>query len=206
MSYEHPTTETWKALNGVLGARLVSQLVGSSESQVRRYATSEAKAPPAQAERIQFLNLVVDCVRVSYPRQDAIRDWFGRPHIALDGRQAIDLLAPVGDNKRRVAAWSPTDEKALRVLDFAARLTANPAKLELPEAIARGGIRAVSVAARPQWHSAGLNYDSGDRIAAYRAPGATRSQDVRPATVAADVARLLAMQGNSATEARELAL
>ena len=205
MSYEPPTTETWKALNGVLGARLVSQLVGSSERQVQRYARNEATSPPAQAERLQFLNLVVDCVRVSYPRPEAIRDWFGRPHLALDGRQPVDLLAPVA-NGRRAAAWSPTDEAALRVLDFSARLTANPAKLELAETIATSGLRAVSVPAAPAWHTKGLTHDSATRIAAYRAPGATRSQDVRPSTVAADVSRLLAMQRDGASTGRGLSL
>ena len=111
-----PATE-WPALQGVLGAELLTSLVGASASSVRRYLAGARATPDAVAGRLHFLALVVADLVGAY-NDVGVRRWFGRPRKRLGGRSPTQLLG---------GCWWPDDDGPNQVRDLAASLAGSPA-------------------------------------------------------------------------------
>ena len=111
-----PATE-WQAMNDVLGADLLADLVGISASSARRYQSGARHTPDAIAVRLHFLALVVADLAGAY-NDIGIRRWFERSRQRLGGSTPAQLLA--GD-------WWPDDGGPSRVRELAASLASSPA-------------------------------------------------------------------------------
>lgn len=101
----------WKPVLDVLGGDLLAQLIGASESSIRRYSSGVRPTPQDAAERLHFVAMVLADLAGSY-NDYGIRRWFTRPRAALDSLKPADLL---GD-------FDPDGRDAARVKDLAARL------------------------------------------------------------------------------------
>lgn len=106
-----PDTEG-DALVEVLGAELVGQLAGISQSSLRRYLTGERATPDGVAARLHHVAVIVSHLAAGY-NEFGIRRWFARPRPQLDGRAPADLLG--GD-------WDPDDAGPQQVVQLAAAL------------------------------------------------------------------------------------
>ncbi len=107
-----PATE-WIAMRDVFGDEVLSQLVGVSESSLRRYGAGARTTPQHIAERLHWLAMVVADLAGGY-NGFGIRRWFERARPQLDGRSPRELLGP---------DWGVDDPAAERVRALAATLT-----------------------------------------------------------------------------------
>ncbi len=115
---ESPAPEfEWNRLVGVLGLDLLSRLLGTSTSSIRRYKASARTTPDDVAERLHFLSLIVGDLSGAY-NEIGIRQWFDRKRAQLDGRTPSDWLK---------AHWKPTQPGPRRIQDLARALVASPA-------------------------------------------------------------------------------
>ncbi len=101
----------WTPVIDVLGEAMTAQLIGSSASSVRRYASGARATPQSIAERLHFLALVLADLAGSY-NEFGMRRWFTRPRSALGGRRPADLLG----------AFDPDGAEASSVAELAATL------------------------------------------------------------------------------------
>jgi hypothetical protein len=95
----------------------LAQLLGSSESSLRRYVVGARRAPDDLAARAHFLSLVVAYLRGAY-NDIGVRRWFDRPRAHLDGKTPAQMLRK---------GWTPESASAGRVRDLARSLLASPA-------------------------------------------------------------------------------
>jgi hypothetical protein len=107
----------WNRLADLLGLDLLSRLLGSSPSSIRRYKAAARTTPDDVAERLHFLSLVAGDLSGAY-NEIGIRQWFERKRAQLDGRTPLDLLR---------ARWNPSLAGPRRVQDLARALVASPA-------------------------------------------------------------------------------
>lgn len=115
---ESPAPEfEWNRLAAVLGLELLSRLLGTSASSVRRYKAAARTTPDDVAGRLHFLSLIVGDLSGAY-NEFGIRGWFDRERAQLDGRAPSDLL------KGRWKAGLPGPRQ---VQDLARALVASPA-------------------------------------------------------------------------------
>lgn len=106
-----PTTE-WPAMERILGADLLSSLLGISASSLRRYVKGARHTPDAVAVRLHFLALVVADLAGSY-NELGVRQWFERRRVQLDGKAPAQLLR---------GEWSVESSGATRVRELARAL------------------------------------------------------------------------------------
>lgn len=107
-----PATE-WASMREVFGDDFLSQLVGVSESSLRRYGSAARNTPQAVAERLHWLAMVVADLAGAY-NDFGIRRWFERPRTQLGGRSPRQTL---GED------WAVDDEAAQQVRALACTLT-----------------------------------------------------------------------------------
>lgn len=105
-----PTTE-WRTLTEALGAELLTDLLGISQSSLRRYLSASRRTPDAIADRLHFIALVVGDLAGSL-NDFGLRRWFQRPRTQLEGRSPAQLL------KGRWRADTPSAEH-VRALAYA---------------------------------------------------------------------------------------
>jgi hypothetical protein len=106
-----PHTE-WPAMREILGDEALAGLLGISASSLKRYAGEERVTPPAVAERLHWVAMVVADLAGSY-NDFGMRRWFERSRSQLDGRSPRRMLG---------REWSPRDPSAQRVRALAASL------------------------------------------------------------------------------------
>ena len=97
------------ALAKVLGADLLSDLLGVSEASLRRYSAGTRSVPDEVASRAHFLSSIVADLRGGYNRF-GVRRWFGRRRKLLDGASPSELLS---------GGWDPDEAAPQRVADLA---------------------------------------------------------------------------------------
>jgi hypothetical protein len=115
---ESPAPEfEWNRLSEVLSLELLSRLLGTSTSSVRRYKTAARTTPDDVADRLHFLSLIVGDLSGAY-NEIGIRRWFDRKRAQLDGRAPSDLLK---------GRWKASLPGPLQVQDLARALVASPA-------------------------------------------------------------------------------
>ncbi|HEY0152257.1 MAG TPA: hypothetical protein VGB92_09685 [Longimicrobium sp.] len=107
----------WKGLERVLGADLLSELIGVSPSSLRRYVIGTRDTPDDVAARLHFLALVVGDLSGSY-NDIGVRRWFERRRTQLGGKTPAELLQD---------GWDPQDEGPENVRKLAAALLGAPA-------------------------------------------------------------------------------
>ena len=95
----------WGPVVESLGEGLLAELIGISESSLRRYKSGTRETPQGVAERLHFLALVLADLAGSY-NEYGIRRWFTRPRVPLGGRRPADLLGesfdPEGDDAKAI--------------------------------------------------------------------------------------------------------
>lgn len=106
-----PSSE-WPTVVGTLGPELLADLVGVSQSSLRRYANGLRRTPDDIAERLHVIALVVGDLAGSL-NEFGLRRWFQRPRAQLDGRSPAQLL------RGRWRADAPAAER-VRALAYAA--------------------------------------------------------------------------------------
>jgi hypothetical protein len=115
---ESPTPKhEWPRLTGVLGLELVARLVGTSAVSARRYASGERDTPPAVADRLHHLAMIVGDLAGAY-NDLGMQLWFSRPRKLLGGKAPAELLN---------GEWRPDDEGPQHVFALAASLAGSPA-------------------------------------------------------------------------------
>ena len=107
----------WPGLGRILGADLLSRLLGISISSLRRYLSGTRSTPDEVAARLHFLALVTADLAGAY-NDVGIRRWFVRPRKQLKNRAPAQLLE---------RAWQPDDPGPRRVRDLARALASSPA-------------------------------------------------------------------------------
>lgn len=86
----NPDTE-WLAVRDVLGGDLLTDLVGASNSSIRRYLSGDRPTPDGVAARLHFLAMRNADLLGAY-NDWGVRRWYGRRRTALDGRRPADIL------------------------------------------------------------------------------------------------------------------
>ncbi len=81
----------WGPAIEVLGEDLLAQLVGASQSSIRRYASQARTTPQDIAERLHFIAMLLADLAGSY-NEFGIRRWFSRPRSALDGQSPAAVM------------------------------------------------------------------------------------------------------------------
>jgi len=109
----HPDTE-WDGMLGVLAPDTLANLLGISDSSLRRYSTRERPTPQQVAVRLHWLALRVADLAGAYNHYGIVR-WFQRPRRALGGQSPAQRLA---------GEWTPDDHQITQVAELAASLTA----------------------------------------------------------------------------------
>lgn len=96
----------------ILKPAFVGQLVGVSESSVRRYLSGERRpADDNVARRLDHLAAIVEELRWSWT-EEGVRQWFLRPRIALfEDRTPAQILEG--------GRWNPNDPGPKVLLDLA---------------------------------------------------------------------------------------
>ena len=107
----------WPALESILGAELLSRLLGVSVSSLRRYRSTSRRTPDAVAARLHFLALMVGDLAGAY-NDIGIRRWFERKRTLLTGRSPTDILT---------GNWAPEDPGPSRIRELAQSLSYSPA-------------------------------------------------------------------------------
>lgn len=97
----------------ILGAELLSALLGISASSLRRYGKGARHTPDAVAVRLHFLALVVADLAGSY-NELGVRQWFERRRVQLEGKTPAQLLR---------GEWNVESSGATRVRELARALT-----------------------------------------------------------------------------------
>jgi hypothetical protein len=114
---ESPAPEfEWNRLSEVLSLELLSRLLGTSTSNVRRYKTAARTTPDDVADRLHFLSLIVGDLSGAY-NEIGIRRWFDRKRAQLEGRAPSELLK---------GRWKASFPGPLQVQDLARALVASP--------------------------------------------------------------------------------
>jgi len=106
-----------RQLIDVLGFDLVTRLLGTSITTLRRYASSARKPPTPVAARIHFLALLVGDLAGSYT-DFGIHRWFDRKRAQLAGKSPLDVLK---------GNWNPDAPGPSLVRKLARALTSLPA-------------------------------------------------------------------------------
>lgn len=106
----------WHAMLNVLGSDLLTQLLGISQSSVRRYLSGSRPTPDKVAARLHFLAFIVGDLAGAY-NDIGVRRWFARPRKQLNGHSPAQILAD---------CWLPDDEGPQRVRELAHALTSAP--------------------------------------------------------------------------------
>ncbi|MGH2759658.1 MAG: hypothetical protein ACRDKJ_08840 [Actinomycetota bacterium] len=101
------------ALAAIFGVDDLADLLSAGASTLRRYLKGERRVPDGIAGRAHHLALVVADLAGSY-NDRGLRRWFDRPRPQLGGKTPRALLE--GD-------WSPDDEGASLVAEFASELS-----------------------------------------------------------------------------------
>jgi hypothetical protein len=104
----NPDSE-WERMVQVLGAELLSRLIGVSTITVARYKSKSRKTPPGVAARLHFLAMIVADLAGSYNSFGIVR-WFERPRHQLGGKSPMQCLSP---------GWSPDSGHAIKIKDLA---------------------------------------------------------------------------------------
>lgn len=113
---ESPVPEfEWTRLIAVLGPDLLSRLLGTSLSSIRRYSAAARTTPDDVAGRLHFLSLLVGDLSGAY-NEFGIRQWFDRKRAQLGGCPPADSLH---------GEWTPTQPGPRRVQDLARSLAAS---------------------------------------------------------------------------------
>ncbi len=110
-----PTYE-WRTLHSTLGLSLLAELLGISQSSVRRYLSGNRSTPDTVAARLHFLAFTVGDLSGAY-NSIGVRRWFSRPRKRLDGHSPAQFLTD---------HWLPDDENPLRVRELARSLVSSP--------------------------------------------------------------------------------
>jgi hypothetical protein len=111
----HPKGE-WPRVREVLGDELLGELLGTSQSSLRRYAVGDRETPDDVAWLLHTTARVISDLLGSY-NEYGVRRWFERPRTQLDGQAPRDVL-------RRARVEAGDDDSAVQpVLDLAASLT-----------------------------------------------------------------------------------
>lgn len=97
-------------ISELLGAEVLSGLLGVSPASVRRYASGVRDVPDDVAARAHVVALIVADLAGSY-NERGIRRWFARPRTQLGGRAPTDVLTD---------EWDPDGEQARRVRELSA--------------------------------------------------------------------------------------
>jgi DNA-binding transcriptional regulator YdaS (Cro superfamily) len=99
----------WRPARELLGDALLAELLGVSESSLRRYSSGARPTPDGVARRLQAIERITRATTGSY-NEYGVRRWFERAREQLGGQRPKDFLN--GD-------WSPDDEGVKRVVDLA---------------------------------------------------------------------------------------
>lgn len=115
---ESPSPHTeWPTLEKILGADLLSRIVGISLSSFHRYRSGERETPDKVVVRLHYLALIVGDLSGIY-NEFGVRRWFDRKRTQLGNKSPSELLS--GD-------WDPNDKGPHRVKELAHALVALPA-------------------------------------------------------------------------------
>lgn len=107
----------WRTLHKALELDLLAELLGISQSSVRRYLSGSRPTPDTVAARLHFLAFIVGDLSGAY-NDIGVRRWFARPRKRLDGHSPAPFLA---------GRWLPDDEGPLRVRELARSLVSSVA-------------------------------------------------------------------------------
>jgi hypothetical protein len=107
----HPEGE-WAPARELLGDDLLAEILGVSDSSLRRYSAGGRGTPDRVATRLHAVGQITSALAGSY-NEYGIRRWFDRSRVQLGRRRPKDLLA---------GEWSPDDEDVRRVVDLAESL------------------------------------------------------------------------------------
>jgi hypothetical protein len=110
-----PATEL-PVLIDLLGLEALADLLDTSPSSLRRYASGHRSVPDIIAARAHFLSGVVGDLRGAY-NEFGVRRWFVRERTALGGRSPKKVLRK---------AWDPDSSEAREVRALARSLVASP--------------------------------------------------------------------------------
>jgi hypothetical protein len=112
----HPKGE-WPRVREILGDELLGDVLGTSQSSLRRYVAGERETPDDVAWLLHATARVISDLLGSY-NDYGVRRWFERPRSQLDGLAPRDLL-------RRARTEAGADDSTVQpVLDLAASLAA----------------------------------------------------------------------------------
>ena len=106
----------WHTLQNALGLDLLTQLLGISQSSVRRYLSGSRSTPDEVAARLHFLAFIVGDLAGAY-NDIGVRRWFARPRKQLNGHSPAQFLSD---------CWLPDDEGPQRVRELAHALISSP--------------------------------------------------------------------------------
>jgi hypothetical protein len=110
-------SKEWLRAETVLGAELLSRLLGISEASLRRYRSGRRETPDDAASRLHFIVLLISDLAGAY-NDIGVRRWFDRARSQLDGKAPAAFLR---------GAWHPEQTDAGRVRELAESLTGSPA-------------------------------------------------------------------------------
>jgi hypothetical protein len=107
----HPAGE-WGPARELLGDELLAEILGISDSSLRRYSVGGRETPDPVAARLHSVGQIASALAGSYNTY-GMRRWFDRTRVQLAQRRPKDIL--VGD-------WSPDDDEVRQVIDLAESL------------------------------------------------------------------------------------